>query len=230
MGSGASDVARESAGMILMESDFRGMVEAVFEGRRVSRNLKRSFSYLISFHVPVIVLSLLPPVFRLGDFLLPVHIILLELIVHPISAFTFENLPTGHEGLIRGKTGFEGVAFRALIRGAFLSLCCLGLFWRESSGGQDHSRAVGFAALIFGNGVLVISESWPNLTRRVIWTLVALCVWVVISVRVSPVFSHLHLERVSVPDLILALGVGTIPLSCIAFFTRVKPNQGMLQS
>lgn len=91
MGKNATDVARQSAQMILLENNFNGIVEAVIEGRKIFSNLKKSFSYLISFHIPILFFTFLPIMLGQGALLSPIHIVLLELIVHPISAFTFEN-------------------------------------------------------------------------------------------------------------------------------------------
>jgi len=92
MGKSATDVARSAAQIVLLDSDFSGIVAAILEGRRILSNLRRSVSYLISFHVPVILLALVPPLLGWTALLLPIHIIILELVVHPVSAFTFENL------------------------------------------------------------------------------------------------------------------------------------------
>jgi Ca2+-transporting ATPase len=159
MGSGATDVARASAGMVLLKNDFAGVVHAVFEGRRVFANLKRSFSYLISFHVPVVVLALFPPLLGWGQFLLPVHIVLLELIVHPISAFSFENLGTP-DGAGR-PSGWMGrrELLEAVGSGLLLSFGALWVYKTRLVPGTDVARAVGMLVLFFGNMFLVLLES-----------------------------------------------------------------------
>lgn len=129
MGAHATDVARSTAQMILTKNDFNGISEAVLEGRRIFANLQRSFSYLISFHCPVILLTLVPTILGWHELLLPIHIVLLELIVHPISAFAFENLPG--KDTIKNKSGILSKShfFTAGLSGLLLSLSSLYLFF-----------------------------------------------------------------------------------------------------
>jgi P-type Ca2+ transporter type 2C len=71
------------------------MVEAIRMGRRIYDNLRKSIRYIISIHLPMIVVVLVP--LLLGwlypHILLPLHIIFLELVMGPTAAIAFENEP-----------------------------------------------------------------------------------------------------------------------------------------
>jgi Ca2+-transporting ATPase len=95
MGKRGSEIARQAAALVLTDDDFSRMVEAVAMGRRIYANLKRAIQYIISIHIPIILLVLLP--LLLGwvypAIFTPVHIIFLELIMGPTCSLIYENEP-----------------------------------------------------------------------------------------------------------------------------------------
>ena len=60
MGQRGTDVARESAALVLLDDDFSSIVEAVKLGRRIFDNLRKAMSYLIAIHIPIAGMSLIP--------------------------------------------------------------------------------------------------------------------------------------------------------------------------
>lgn len=210
MGLNATDVARSAAQMILLKNDFDGVVQSVFEGRRIFANLQRSFSYLVSFHVPVILLALLPPLLGWGDLFMPIHIVILELVVHPISAFSFENLPQV------GKTEKSSLLprssfFRATLSGLLLSIFSIFLFrFRLSSFDIDSARALAISTILFGNVAFVFVESWPLRTKRFFVTSLCLVGFILFSVEFVPMSRFLHLSKLSFGELLTSLLFGVL--------------------
>ena len=210
MGENATDVARSSAQIILLKNDFNGIVEAVFEGRRIFSNLKRSFSYLISFHFPVILLALAPPALGWGNLFLPIHIVLLELVVHPVSAFAFENLSerenTRKKGLLSLCRFLE-----SSLSGIILSIECLVLFRIYLINSQiDSARTIALAAILFGNIAFVFVESRPFFTSRVLITTLSLATLTCVLNWIPKAAQLLHLGRLPATSMALALGVGLL--------------------
>jgi Ca2+-transporting ATPase len=160
--------------MILVKNDFKGLVEAVFEGRRIFTNLRRSFAYLISFHIPVILLALIPPLLNWGELLLPIHIVFLEMVVHPVSAYAFENLPGRHresgKSLVPRKTLIQSVA-----AGVLLSLLVLILFrWTSITSTIHQARSNSIVAVLIGNMYFVLQGAEFTINKRLFWTLLLL--------------------------------------------------------
>ncbi|HVZ81414.1 MAG TPA: HAD-IC family P-type ATPase, partial [bacterium] len=89
MGLQGTEVARASAHLVLLNDSFAGIVATIAEGRRIFGNIQRSFLFLIAFHIPIVGLALLCPLLGMPIFYLPVHLVWLELIVHPVSALVF---------------------------------------------------------------------------------------------------------------------------------------------
>jgi Ca2+-transporting ATPase len=227
MGENATDVARSSGQMVLLKNDFGGIVEAVLEGRRIFSNLKRSFSYLISFHFPVILLALIPPSLGWGDLFFPIHIVLLQLLVHPVSAFAFENLEALPSDRGKGLMTKRRL-LQASLAGVLLSLGSLILFRVYSRKvSLDSARAVAFAAILLGNIFFVFVESWPQRTKRLFFTAFSLSVLTLIAVLFRPAALILHLGSIDIVGMSLALGIGAVaslPSLAIRMRTARKPG------
>ncbi len=96
MGKRGTDVARAAAQLVLMEDDLPALLHALGEGRRARANLSRAFGFLIETHIPIVFLTLLPPLWLWAPLLAPWHVAVLHLILEPIAAFSFETLPLEH--------------------------------------------------------------------------------------------------------------------------------------
>lgn len=101
MGKRGTDVAKGAAGLILSGDDLSKMIDAIFIGRRINKNLTKAIRYIISIHIPIILLVILPIFFDWLPAMLfsPVHVIFLELIMGPTCSIIYENEPTPIEEL-----------------------------------------------------------------------------------------------------------------------------------
>lgn len=194
MGLNATDVARSTAQMILVKNDFKGMVEAILEGRRIFANLGKSFSYLVSFHIPIILLSLLPPFLGWGELLLPIHIVLLELVVHPISAFAFENLPFTQQKIDKSLLPKRQL-LRAVLAGTLLSFIALMLFKNYSTHESlSTGRSYAMVAILLGNVIFVLIETGFSVHKRILITIAMLLLFTWTIFWFAPVAKILHLN------------------------------------
>ncbi len=90
MGGRGTDVARESADLVLLNDDFTSIVESVKLGRRIFDNLKKGMAYTLAVHVPIAGISLVPIFMQWSLVLLPIHIAFLHLIIDPACTIAFE--------------------------------------------------------------------------------------------------------------------------------------------
>ena len=93
MGGRGTDVAREAASLVLLDDDFKSIVDAVRLGRRIYDNIRHAMSYLIAVHVPTAGMALLPLLFGWPMVLAPVHIVFLEFVIDPACSIAFEAEP-----------------------------------------------------------------------------------------------------------------------------------------
>ncbi|MBP6828196.1 MAG: HAD-IC family P-type ATPase, partial [Saprospiraceae bacterium] len=95
MGLRGTEIAKGAASMVLLDDDLAHMVKAVKTGRRIYNNLRKAIRYIISIHLPIVLVVLLPLLFGWPylHMLMPIHVIFLELIMDPTCAVAFENEP-----------------------------------------------------------------------------------------------------------------------------------------
>jgi Ca2+-transporting ATPase len=80
MGLRGTDVAREASAIVLTDDDFSSIVSAVRMGRRIYDNLRKSFTYVFSLHIPIAGMAMIPAAFSNYPIIyFPVHIAFLEL-------------------------------------------------------------------------------------------------------------------------------------------------------
>lgn len=224
MGENATDVARSAAKIILLKNNFDGIVQAIFEGRNIFGNLRRSFSYQISFNIPVVLLAFLPPLLNWDPLFFPIHIILMELIIHPISAFAFENLKTQ---TISSKKSLipMPIAATAALSGILLSLMCLLPFRNDLfNESYNHTRGMVIAMILYGNIGFTLVEAWPNIkSKRIFLILSTLIILPVILCNVDFIGKYFYFDKLSPMDFLLALIAGLVA-SVPSFFIRIKTS------
>ena len=93
MGERGTQSAREVAPVVLLDDNFRTIVAAVAEGRQLFRNLRLAFAYLLLVHLPLVIGAAAIPLMDLPLLFLPVHIVWLELVIHPTAMLAFQDLP-----------------------------------------------------------------------------------------------------------------------------------------
>jgi Ca2+-transporting ATPase len=69
-------------------------VRAIAEGRQLFRNLQLSFAYLLIVHIPLVLSAAIVPLAGYPLLYLPIHIVWLELVIHPTALLVFQELPT----------------------------------------------------------------------------------------------------------------------------------------
>jgi Ca2+-transporting ATPase len=95
MGKKGTEIAKQAANLILIDDDFAKMTDAIAMGRKIYINLKKAIQYIISIHIPIILIVFIP--LALGwiypNIFTPVHIIFLEIIMGPTCSIIYENEP-----------------------------------------------------------------------------------------------------------------------------------------
>jgi Ca2+-transporting ATPase len=91
MGKRGTRSAREVSHLILTDDNFSSIVNAISEGRSLFENLKRSFEYLILFHLPFIFSAAIIPLMGHPLLYLPIHVVWLELLIHPTAILAFHD-------------------------------------------------------------------------------------------------------------------------------------------
>lgn len=226
MGERGTDVARESASLVLLTDDFSTIVHAIRMGRRIFDNLKKSISYIISVHVPIAGIALLPVALGLPLILLPAHIAFLELIIDPACSTVFESEPE-EKGIMqrpprRLKDRLFGRknAFWSITEGlSVFAAVALIFLWAVYYGNRnvDEARTIAFATLVIANLMLIlVNLSWSRgkgrrgyTDNKAFWfVLVAALISLVLVLTVPALQALFHFTPIHSDDLIIILIVG----------------------
>jgi Ca2+-transporting ATPase len=229
MGARGTDVARESAALIITDDDFSSIVGGIRRGRGIFDNLRKAMSYIIAVHVPIAGMSLIP-VF-VSDWplvLLPVQIAFLELIIDPACSIVFEaesvdpnimdHPPRGLKEPMFGR----GVLTIAFLQGASVlaAVFCAYLWGILTGHADDVVRSLTFATLVFGNLALILTNrswrlsiwrSFKERANRTLYWILAMAVTLLIVLLVVPAArTAFHFGAISWSDGLIALGVGFV--------------------
>jgi Ca2+-transporting ATPase len=168
MGKKGTDMAKNAASLVLMDDNLSSMVTALRTGRRIYDNLRKAIRYVISIHLPIVAVVLLP--LLLGwpypHILLPLHVIFLELVMDPTAAVAFENEPEEQNILHKpprsgGTSLFSGreLGF-SLLQGAVIAAGVLAMYQYALQQGHAETtvRSVVFATMVFANLGLTLTN------------------------------------------------------------------------
>ena len=166
MGQRGTDVARESAALVLLDDDFSSIVQAVKLGRRIFDNLRKAMAYLVAIHIPIAGMSLIPVLFKLPLVLLPIHVAFLHLIIDPACSIVLEAEPAEATAMQRPPRNPQEPLFGrktvglAMLQGMGILAIVLTIFVVALARGQGEldARALTFTTLILANLGLILSE------------------------------------------------------------------------
>ena len=170
MGLRGTDVARESASLVITDDDIGSIADGVRQGRGIFDNLRKAMSYIVAVHVSIFGMVLLPlfvPDWPLV--LLPIQLALLELVIDPACSVVFEaeehdpqlmNRPPRPVGkpifgrLTLTVAALQGVGLLAAVAAVYL--------WSIAAGDPaEDTRSLTFAGLVFGNlALILVNRSW----------------------------------------------------------------------
>lgn len=202
MGARGTRSAKEVSQMILMDDNFSTIVNAVVEGKLLFHNMKKSFEYLVLFHVPFVLSAAIIPLMGYPLLYLPVQIVWLELIIHPTALFAFQGDGDQKGEIISGTSFFSRKELLKLlfIGTAFTLVVILNYVYalREISD-LGHARARIMWMLCLWSISLIISlGNLRSMAPRLICCL-TLGLSVVL-IQVPSVSTILHLTPIHFPD------------------------------
>ncbi len=165
MGSRGTDVARESAALVLLEDDFTSIVRTVRLGRRIYENIRNAMRYLVSVHVPIAGMALLPVALGGPLFLLPVHVVFLEFVIDPACTLVYEAERTEAGAMERPPRNPREPLFNlrmlatSLALGATMLAAVFAAYWwaLQSGRADSETHAIAFCAIVFSNLALLFA-------------------------------------------------------------------------
>lgn len=252
MGERGTDVARESAGIVLLKDDFTFIVEAVRMGRRIFDNLRKAMAYIISVHIPIAGISLLPVFMGWPVILYPVHIVFLELIIDPACTIVFEaegeepdvmqRPPRSPSSPLFGKRMLFISFLQGLFSLAVVALVFIIASWRfgNTPAAVDEARTITFITLIVSNLCLILTNrSWRESIFSMLkvknnalpWVVLGAVCFLLLVIYVPFLRDLFHFRFMHVPDMLISLGAGIATILWFEFIKFIvrKKNIGLLK-
>lgn len=238
MGGRGTDVAREAADLVVVDDDYSSIVGGIRQGRGIFANLRKALTYIISVHVPIYGIALVP-VF-VADWplvLLPVEVVILELIIDPACTIVFEGEPVNPsimddpprpvQSRMFGLPEFlvaiaQGLVLLGMVLAVYVGSIAMGV-------ADETVRSMTFVSLVSGNVALIlanrsrhISAARALFTRRNPALLVVVGVaagMLVLLIAIPPIRDALQLGALSLGQWVVAVAAG---LSSIAWFEAYR--------
>ena len=237
MGEHGTDVAREAADLVLLNDNFVSIVKAVRMGRRIFDNLQKAIAYLVSVHIPIATLSLLPMLARLPVLLFPAHVAFLELIIDPACTIIFESQAEEKDLMDRPPRSLHqpllslNTLWGNVMRGLVPSVCItLMLIWLEPVKSVAVLRTMAFTALVIVNLMLIITNLSTGRIRAVLahqgryfWLMLVAALGSLGIIIYWPFFQYLfHFTNLNGSELLISVGMGFIGVAWLEIFKRLR--------
>lgn len=168
MGKRGTGIARQAADLVLTDDNLEKIIVAVREGRKIFSNLKKAVRYIISIHVPIILIASVPLLlgWKYPNIFTPVHVIFLELIMGPTCSIFFEKEPVEenlmlqaprnrNSGLFSNKELFVSILQGCIIAAGILALY---YYYMNIGSSMEQVRTVVFTTLILCNMLLTFTN------------------------------------------------------------------------
>jgi len=216
MGERGTRSAREVATIVLLDDNFRSIVRAIAEGRQLFNNLQLSFQYLLMIHLPLVVTAALIPLAGYPLLYLPIHVVWLELIIHPTALLVFQDLPSDHRLAPATRAGrlrfFNRTQWLTIAAVAILVTVGITVTYLRSLGaGYDieHARAMALVLLTAASAGITacLSGLRSYAARGMVLGTMALSV---LLVQTPALATLLHLKPLHSDDWLLAVGAGLL--------------------
>ncbi|HNQ30306.1 MAG TPA: cation-translocating P-type ATPase [Methanolinea sp.] len=171
MGGRGTDVAREASSLVLLDDNFASIVAGIRTGRRIFANLRKAMAYIISVHVPIAGLSLIPVLSGWPLILLPVQIVFLELIIDPACSVVFEA-EQAEPGIMQrpprdpGDHVLDRPTVAIALAQGLVALCIVigvTLYGMKQGLVADQIRTISFVTIVIANlGLICTNRSWSE--------------------------------------------------------------------
>lgn len=241
MGKRGSEVSREAADLILMDDNFTTIVETVKDGKRIYDNIRKAVGYVFSIHIPIAFASLLAPVLGIAPvalFLLPLHVVLLELIIDPTCSIVLERQPAERDIMERKprdpkeKLLTPRILIKSVIQGLVIFAASFGTYLTVLAGNEANApvaRTMGLAIIMLSNLLLVqVNSSECDFTFRsvirlakdkVMWGVNIFTIIGLAAILYTPLAEFLKLAPLSATQLFTAVGIA---VAAVLWYEIVK--------
>jgi Ca2+-transporting ATPase len=217
MGSGAQ-IAKDAGDIILIDDNFKSIVEAMHEGRTIYANIRRMLIYLLATNTGEVLTTIGALIVGLPIPLVPVQILWVNLVTDTSMVIPL-GLEPGEEYNMRRKPLRPGAPIldkflitRIILIALTMSSLTLGIYALYSSlYGNEYGRTIAFSALVvmqWANALGLRSDDEPIWARLRVWNgkfYAGLTIAVTLQMLAlfGPLGDVLHVSSVAIGDLVI---------------------------
>ena len=240
MGIVGTEVAKDASDVILTDDNFATIVSAIEEGRRIYDNILKSIQFLLSSNVGEVLLIFIASIFNLGNPLLPIHILWINLVTDSLPALALSVDPAEKDIMTRKprptQQGFftKGMTWRIAYQGATIGLISLVAYLLgRHDGGQQLGQTMAFAVLAFAQlfHVRNLHSNRKSSFKTSIFKNKALIGGIVISAAMMlvillypPFMKAFRLVEMDNIHWLYVLGLSVVPIVVVELFKLVGIN------
>jgi len=244
MGKKGTEIAKQAASLILLDDDLSKMVDAVAIGRKIYKNLKKAVQYIISIHIPIILVVCLPLVlgWQYPNLFSPVHIIFLELIMGPTCSIIYENEPIEKNAMHHSPRPLSDTFFNlkelllSIAQGLVITFAALFTYKYTVQLGLPEStvRTMVFTVLIVANIFLtLVNRSFDAYVWETFYyknKLVALIIGITVCLTammlyLSPITAFFQLHNLNLKQLLSCVIIGLSSVIWLEVFKLIKKRK-----
>ena len=241
MGKKGTEIAKQAANLILVDDDFSKMIDAIAMGRKIYSNLKKAIQYIISIHIPIILIVFIP--LALGwiypNIFSPVHVIFLEIIMGPTCSIIYENEPMERNLMQMQPRPVTNTFFKlkeitiSIIQGIIITIGLLSIYQYcvATNCSEATTRTVVFVTLISSNIFLTLTNrsfyyslfTTLRYKNNLVLMIISATVFMTACLLFIPVFAaFFEFERVSGIQIGLSIMVGFVSVLWIEIYKGIK--------
>lgn len=241
MGKNGTEVAKQAASLVISDDDLSKMVDAIALGRKIYTNLKKAIQYIISIHIPIILIVFIP--LALGwiypNIFTPVHVIFLELIMGPTCSIVYEQEPMEPGTMNKPPKPFTTTFFNfnelsvSIIQGLVIAAGTLLAYNYAVSNGysEDLTRTMSFITLIIANIFLTLVNRsfyyslWVTLRYKnyLIYIIIGLTILLnVFILTIEPLTAFFKFESLNIQQIGICLVLGLISVGWFEVYKYFK--------
>ncbi|MHC5229086.1 cation-translocating P-type ATPase [Enterococcus sp. LJL99] len=247
MGKRGSEVSREAADLILLDDNFSTIVNTIKDGRRIYDNIKKAIGYIFVIHVPIALSALAAPLLGVPQaalFLLPIHVVLLELVIDPTCSIVLERQPSEKNIMSRPPRNPKenilsfSLFTKSMIQGLVIFLASFGSYYYtllQNPQNDELARTIGLSVLIFANVFLVQVNSSDTESAfktflamskdKVIWGIMGGTIGILLALIYSPISGILDLSPLSISELLFTISFAFVSVIWYDIVKLIKNSQ-----
>lgn len=232
MGKRGSEVSREAADLILLDDNFSTILDTVKDGRRIYENIRKAIGYIFTIHIPIAFASLLAPLLRISPdnlFLLPLHVVLLELVIDPTCSIVLERQPAERNIMNKKPRKTDEnilnkfILAKSILQGIAIFIASFGTYYyilSQNVNNVEIARTMGFAVIILANLLLVQVNSSEKdhmfkcikklVKDKVILVINIITILALVAIIYTPISMYLKLTALSLQQVLIVVGISMV--------------------